>query len=189
MRIVGIDPGSATTGFGVVERVGGAGNGASDEVLHLAHGTLRPPAKLAPAERLATLYAGLIEVIACHEPDAAVVERVFVSANPRSALVLGEARGALLAAVATRGIPVREYSPGEIKRAVVGTGSASKAQVQAMAQRLLGLERPPARDAADALAAAICHAHAHRLAGLGVVARRRPRKRPSGARLAVRRLR
>ena len=189
MRILGIDPGSAVTGFGLVEHVGRGGSGAGDEILHRAHGTLRSPVGLGAAGRLAALYAALVEVISCHEPDAAVVERVFVAANPRSALVLGQARGVALAAVAARGIPVWEYSPSEIKRAVVGTGSASKAQVQAMAKRLLSLERLPPPDAADALAAAICHAHARRLTALGVVARRPRRKRAPGARLVVRRLR
>ena len=189
MRILGIDPGSVTTGFGLVERVGRGGSGASDEILHRAHGTLRSPAGFGAAERLAALYAALAEVITCHEPDVAVVERVFVAASPRSALVLGQARGVALAAVAARGIPVWEYSPSEIKRAVVGTGSASKAQVQAMAKQLLSLEQLPPRDAADALAAAICHAHAGRLTALGVIARSPRRKRAPGARLVVRRLR
>ncbi len=188
MRILGIDPGSAVTGFGVVERVGSRAEGGGNEIQHLAHGTLRPPARLAAAERLAALYADLADLISRHQPDAAVVERVFVAASPKSALVLGQARGVALAAIAARGIPVWEYSPSQIKQAVVGTGSASKAQVQAMAKRLLSLERLPAPDAADALAAAICHLHSSRLAALGVVARSRPRKRRADARPVVRRL-
>ncbi len=141
------------------------------------------------AARLASLYADLCDVIALHQPDLAAVERVFVAASPRSALVLGQARGAILAAAGGRGLGVSEYTPSQVKHAVVGTGSAAKAQVQSMVQRLLGLSHRPARDAADALAVAICHAHAAHLTSMGVVsrARRGPRRR-SGS-FVVRRVR
>jgi crossover junction endodeoxyribonuclease RuvC len=181
MRILGIDPGSRVTGYGIVEKREG-------KLAHVAHGTLRLRAADSMALRLATLQSGLVEVIQRFEPDRACVERVFVSASPRSALVLGQARGVALAVLGQAGLPVAEYAPGEIKQAVVGTGAARKAQVQAMVRRLLALRRTPAEDAADALAAAICHAHAGRLAGLGSVSsrQRRPRRR---AALVVRRAR
>jgi crossover junction endodeoxyribonuclease RuvC len=180
MRILGIDPGSIATGYGVVEREG-------SRVVHVAHGTLRPPRASPLAQRLSALLLGLTEVLEAHRPEVAVVERIFAGANARSALVLGHARGVALAAVAGAGIPVREYASPEIKRAVVGTGAAEKRQVQAMVCRLLRLERAPGSDAADALAAAICHAHAGPLAGL--VLPRRARSRPADSRLVVRRSR
>jgi crossover junction endodeoxyribonuclease RuvC len=159
MRVLGIDPGSSATGFGVVERAAGG-------VAHRAHGTLRPRRGAPLAARLAALLDGLGEVIDAHAPEVVVVERVFVSASPRSALVLGQARGVALASAAARGLPVVEYAPSQIKQAVVGTGAATKPQVQAMVKTLLALSEVPAQDAADALAAAICHAHAGRLGAL-----------------------
>jgi len=159
MRVLGIDPGSAATGFGVVERAGSA-------LAHRAHGTLRPRRGVPLAARLATILDGLSEVIEAHAPDVVVIERVFVAASARSALVLGQARGVAMASAAARGLPVVEYAPAQIKQAVVGTGDASKRQVQAMVRSLLALPALPPLDAADALAAAICHAHAGRLATL-----------------------
>jgi crossover junction endodeoxyribonuclease RuvC len=189
MRILGIDPGSQATGYGVVEQalVGAAGRGLA----HVAHGTLRAPRGAAMSGRLALLHAGVLEVIRAHSPDVAVVERVFVAASPRSALVLGQARGVALAALGALGVPVLELDTREVKQAVVGTGAASKVQVQAMVVRLLGLEARPAPDAADALAAAICHAHRGRLGTLipsGAI-RRRARARRHGAGWVVRRVR
>ena len=162
MRILGIDPGSLVTGYGVVERQSG-------RLVHVAHGTLRPPRGVPLASRLDHLYRTVAEVIARHEPDCVAVEQVFVAASPRSALVLGQARGAILAAVAARGLPVNEYTPARIKRSVTGNGRASKRQVKFMVKRLLALDRLPVDDAADALAAAISHANAGRLDSLGVV--------------------
>lgn len=170
LRILGIDPGSIVTGYGVVER-------RPTGVAHRVHGTLRPPRGASLAARLAEIQRGLAAVIEAERPDLAVVEQVFVAASARSALVLGHARGVALAAVAAAGLPVEELSPGEIKVAVVGTGTAAKGQVQAMVQRLLGLRRAPPQDAADALAAALCRAHQGALAGL---ARRGARPRGSG---------
>ena len=174
MRILGIDPGSAATGYGIVERDG-------SRVVHVAHGTLRPPRSAPLAERLAWLQRGLAEVLETHRPQAAVVERIFVNASVRSALVLGQARGVALAAAAATGIPVHELAPQHVKQAVVGTGAADKRQVQAMVRRLLGLERAPASDAADALAAAICQAHAGPLAALEPPAGRGARRRGRAA--------
>jgi crossover junction endodeoxyribonuclease RuvC len=170
MRILGIDPGSNATGFGVVDHAGGG-------LVHVAHGTLRPPRGASLPERLHRLYRDLVQVIEEHRPDAVAVEQVFVAASPRAALVLGQARGAVLAAVAAGGLPVTEYTPAQIKQGVAGSGGAPKPQVQAMVRRILALERAPAADAADALAAAIRHAHEPRLARLGVIGRR-SRRRP-----------
>ncbi len=176
MRILGIDPGSIATGFGVVDREGG-------KLVHVAHGTVRPPRGVSLALRLHHLYRALSEVIAQHRPDVVAVEQVFVAVSPRAALVLGHARGAVLAAVAAGGLPVAEYTPAQIKQGVTGSGAAPKPQVQAMVRRILALDRAPAADAADALAAAIRHAHEPRLALIGVMSRRsRPR---ASARFAV----
>jgi crossover junction endodeoxyribonuclease RuvC len=177
MRILGIDPGSLVTGFGVVERT-------AKGLIHVAHGTIEPRRGVAMSERLAVIHRELEQVLEQHRPDRAVIERVFVAASPRAALVLGQARGAALAALGAAGIPVAELAAREIKKAVVGTGSATKQQVQMMVAELLGLASKPAPDAADALAGAICHANANRLAELGVVprARGRARSRRSSAR-------
>ena len=181
MRILGIDPGSSVTGYGVVEHVGA-------ELHHLAHGTLRPPRNQELAVRLAAIQSGLVEVIEGHAPDLAVVEQVFVASSPRSALILGQARGVVLAAAAAAGLPVEEVSAREVKQAVVGSGAAEKAQVQAMVKQILRLDRKPPQDAADALAAAICSAHRGRLVGLARGApRRSSRPRRSAAGFVVRR--
>jgi crossover junction endodeoxyribonuclease RuvC len=160
MRILGIDPGSSVTGYGVVERRAG-------KLVHLVHGTVRPPKGVPLASRLDHLYRTIAEVVARHGPDCVAVEQVFVSVSPRSALVLGQARGAILAAVAAGGLPVNEYTPARIKRSVTGNGRADKRQVKFMVKRLLDLDRVPAADAADALAAAISHANTGRLESLG----------------------
>jgi crossover junction endodeoxyribonuclease RuvC len=173
MRILGIDPGSQATGYGVIERDG-------NRLLHVAHGTVRPRGGSAEL-RLHQLYAAILEVARHHEPDAAVVERVFVAYSPRSALVLGQARGVALAALGSLGLGVTEYSASEIKLAVTGSGRADKRQVSLMVRRLLALDRVPETDhAADALAAAIGHAQAGALRALGVGSRR-PWRRPRSA--------
>jgi crossover junction endodeoxyribonuclease RuvC len=173
MRILGVDPGSTATGYGVVDHTAG-------RVVYVAHGILRPPRGASLAARLAHIHQGLAEVVACHGPDVAVVEKVFLASNPRSALVLGQARGAALAALAASGLDVSELAAREVKKAVVGHGGAAKAQVQSMVRRLLALESEPQSDAADALAVAVCHAHAGRLAALDVRGSRR--RRPLRAR-------
>jgi crossover junction endodeoxyribonuclease RuvC len=149
LRILGIDPGSLVTGYGVVERRGA-------ELRHVAHGTLRPLRGAPLAARLAAIHAGVVRVIEAHRPAFVVVEQVFIAGNPRTALVLGQARGVALAAAAAAGLRVDELSPQAVKLAVVGTGAAKKLQVQRMVQRLLALEEAPVQDAADALAAALC---------------------------------
>ena len=169
MRILGIDPGSAVTGFGVLDSDAG-------KLVHIAHGTLRPPRNSPVATRLNYLHGAIAAVVGDYAPDAAVVEQVFVSINPRSALVLGQARGVALAAVSAGGAAVIEYSASRIKQAVTGTGRAGKRQVQNMVRRLLELDRLPPIDAADALAAAICHANAGRLGVLAIEAPARSRR-------------
>ena len=155
MRILGIDPGSLVTGFGVVEQQG--------THLHaLAWGAIRTSAKQTLPERLKHIYAGLLEPLNTWQPVAVSVERVFFSENAKTALTLGHARGVALLATAHANLPLVEYSALEIKMAVVGYGRAAKPQVQQMVKHLLQLETVPhPSDAADALAAAICHIHTH----------------------------
>ena len=170
MRIIGIDPGSRMTGYGVIDCLG-------SRFSHVAHGIVRTGRDASMAGRLAEIHCGIVEISARYSPDLAVVERVFVAVNPRSAIVLGQARGAALAALASSGLEVDELSAREVKKAVTGAGGAHKADVQTMVMRLLRLDTPPPSDAADALAIAICRASAGRLAGLGMGRGRRRRPR------------
>ena len=186
MRVLGIDPGSNVTGYGVID--GSAVSVGRAGLTHVAHGNIRLPRGTSLAVRLHRLHAAILEVIDVHRPDIAAVEQVFVAASPRAALVLGQARGVVLAALGARGIAITEYAATQIKQAVTGGGRSSKQQVQTMVRRLLELDVPPQADAADALAAAICHARAGRLQQLGVVGRR-PRAKRRTAALAVRRVR
>ena len=153
MKVFGIDPGSERTGYGCVESAGGRH--------HLVIcGTLSAPARASFPERLLTIHAGLAALIADHRPACVAVEGIFYARNAKSALKLGHARGVALLAASEAGLPVAEYSPAEIKRAVVGYGRAEKPQVQEMVRLLLGLETCPSpHDVADALAVAICHLH------------------------------
>jgi len=157
VRILGLDPGSRRTGFGVIECCG-------SELVPLAHGCLNVAA-VAPAARLRLIFEGLRALLAEHGPAEVAVERVFVSRNVDSALKLGQARGAALCAI-PEGVPVFEYAPRAIKLAVVGSGAAEKPQVAHMIRTLLGLGESPGADAADALAVAVCHAHTRRLHAL-----------------------
>jgi crossover junction endodeoxyribonuclease RuvC len=152
MRVLGLDPGSRRTGYGVVERHG-------NQMRVLAHGTIVPAARLDLPHRLHAIATQAGEAIDLWEPDAVVVEEAFYHESVRSTLVLGHVRGALLVAAVARGRAVAEYSPREIKLSVAGSGSASKEQVAFMVRRLLALKGPLAADAADALAAALCHLH------------------------------
>jgi crossover junction endodeoxyribonuclease RuvC len=154
MRILGIDPGLQTTGFGVVDIDGHA-------LRYVASGTIstrRVTQGELPA-RLKVLYDGIGEIVARYRPDAAAVEIVFVNVNPQSTLLLGQARGACLTALVTNALPVAEYTALQMKQAVAGHGRAAKAQVQEMVRRLLSLPGLPGTDAADALGIAITHAH------------------------------
>jgi crossover junction endodeoxyribonuclease RuvC len=152
MIIIGIDPGLTCTGWGVVAKSG-------SRLSHIANGQVRTTAKASMAERLVELGAALTDVILTHRPDAGAVEEVFVNVNPQSTLKLGQARGVAMLAVARAGIPVAEYATRLIKKALVGTGGAEKAQVQAMLKVLLPGVLLAGEDAADALAVAITHAN------------------------------
>lgn len=150
--ILGLDPGLAATGWGIIRADG-------NRLGHIAHGTVKTPASAPLADRLASLYDALAEVIAAHGCDTAAVEEVFVNVNPQSTLKLGQARGVVMLCAAKAGLPVAEYATRLVKKAIVGTGSAEKAQVHAMVQRLLPGVHVVGSDAADALAVAITHAH------------------------------
>ncbi|MDE2615720.1 MAG: crossover junction endodeoxyribonuclease RuvC [Burkholderiales bacterium] len=155
MRIIGIDPGLRTTGFGVIDAAGHQLSYVASgtiSTLHLAQGAL-------PA-RLKVLFDGIHEVVARYQPQSAAVEIVFVNVNPQSTLLLGQARGACVTALVTADLPVAEYTALQMKQAVVGHGRAQKAQVQEMVRRLLKLPGLPGPDAADALGIAITQAHA-----------------------------
>ena len=151
MRLIGFDPGLRNTGWGVVEAEG-------NRLRYVADGTIRPDPGLEMAQRLRAMHEGLVAVLARHRPDEAAVEETFVNVNPESTLKLGQARGIVLLAPALMDIPVFEYAPNRIKKAVVGAGHAAKAQVQFMVARLLPGCDVSSADAADALAVAICHA-------------------------------
>ena len=163
MRILGIDPGLRTTGFGVIETEG-------PKLHYVASGTISTGAVdigQLPS-RLKIIFDGVREVMARYEPGCAAVEIVFVNVNPQSTLLLGQARGAALTALGTSNLEVNEYTALQMKKAIVGHGQARKEQVQAMVARLLGLPGLPGADASDALGMAICHAHAGAsLAALG----------------------
>jgi crossover junction endodeoxyribonuclease RuvC len=153
VRIFGIDPGSARTGYGCVEST------ASRHHLVIC-GHLSAPAHATFPEKLKYIHGGLTALLARHRPDAVAVEGIFHARNARSALILGHARGVVLLAACDAGLPVFEYSPAEVKRAVVGFGRAEKQQVQQMTKLLLGLQTAPSPfDVSDALAVAICHLH------------------------------
>ena len=154
MRILGIDPGLQTTGFGVVDAEGHALHYVASGTIstkHLDRGNL-------PA-RLKVLFDGLGEIVARYKPDAAAVEIIFVNVNPKTTLLLGQARGACITALVTNNLSVAEYTALQMKQAVAGHGKAAKAQVQEMVKRLLSLPGLPGGDAADALGIAITHAH------------------------------
>ena len=150
MRILGIDPGLRVTGYGVIEQQG-------NKLAYVTSGTIRIATDLSLPLRLKQIFDGVHEVIALAKPDCAVVEIVFVNANPQSTLLLGQARGAALTALVARDLLVHEYTALQIKQAVAGHGKADKTAVQEMVKRMLKLPAAPSADAADALAAAICH--------------------------------
>ncbi|HBE92870.1 MAG TPA: crossover junction endodeoxyribonuclease RuvC [Gammaproteobacteria bacterium] len=151
MRILGIDPGSLTTGFGVVEILDG-------RLAYITSGCIRMKDEPLP-QRLKTIFSGISELVEINSPDAFAIEQVFMARNARSALVLGQARGAAICAAVDKDLPVSEYSALEIKKSVVGYGQADKSQVQHMVRSILALDGAPQADAADALACAICHSH------------------------------
>lgn len=154
MKVLGIDPGTATVGFGVVERLPGAGR-----ALRLVEcGIFRTRPRDPLPRRLAVIHEGLTELLARHRPDVLAVEDIFYATNVRTTVVLGHARGVILLAGAQAGVTVAEYSPALVKKSVVGRGAALKPQVGYMVAKLLRLEAPPTpADAADAVAVALTH--------------------------------
>jgi len=168
VKIFGIDPGSERTGYGCIDVRG------SRHVL-IVCGSISPPARSTFPDKLKHIHTGLAALLDRHRPDCVAVENIFHARNVRSALKLGHARGIALLAASEAGLPVAEYTPAEIKRAVVGFGRAEKHQIQQMVKLLLGLETPPSpHDAADALAVAICHVHS----ATGIVADRASAEKP-----------
>lgn len=160
MLVLGIDPGLAITGYGLVE-------GDGQDLAMVKYGVVRTPAKTPIADRLVQLHGELSELIAAFRPDAAAVEELFFSTNAQTAIMVGQARGVALLSLAEADISIAEYTPLQIKQAITGYGGAEKAQVQEMVRLLLGLgEIPRPDDAADGLAVSICHHHSIHLARL-----------------------
>ncbi|MEJ5202991.1 MAG: crossover junction endodeoxyribonuclease RuvC [Anaerolineales bacterium] len=158
MLVVGIDPGTATTGFGFVRETAEGGLEAVE------YGVIQTPAGLSQEKRLSLLFEALNDKLLFHRPASAAVEKLFFQRNVSTAIAVGQARGVALLALAQHGLEVAEYSPLEVKQAVVGYGGADKYQVQQMVRALLNLsEIPHPDDAADALAIAICHIHSNRI--------------------------
>ena len=158
MLVIGIDPGTATTGYGLVRENADGGLVAVD------YGAITTPAGVAMPERLLSLYRGLQELLLLHHPESGAVEKLFFQRNVRTAISVGQGRGVALLALAEASIPTAEYTPLEIKQAVAGYGGADKHQVQQMVKALLNLESlPRPDDAADALAVAICHLHSAKM--------------------------
>jgi crossover junction endodeoxyribonuclease RuvC len=153
VRILGLDPGLRRTGWGVISCEGA-------RIIHVAHGVIAPKDTLPFSERLLILFEEISAVVAAHTPDEAAVEETFVNTNAQSTLKLGHARAAAMIAPARAGLLVAEYSNAMVKKAVVGTGGADKAQIAFMIARILPNAGSPTADAADALAVAIAHAHA-----------------------------
>jgi crossover junction endodeoxyribonuclease RuvC len=161
MLAIGIDPGTAITGYGLVREL------ADGSLQVVDYGVIQTPAAHAMPDRLVQLYQDLKEVITLHSPQSGAVEKLFFARNVRTALSVGQARGIALLALAESAVEVAEYSPNEIKQAVAGYGGAEKMQVQMMVQALLDLDEvPQPDDAADALAVAICHVHSARIRAL-----------------------
>lgn len=157
MRVLGVDPGTLTSGYGIVAE-------EDDKLFHVVSGGISPSAKHPFPKRLKKIYEELEKIIEKYRPQVVVVEDLFVSKNMKSALKLGHARGVAILAAMNANLPVFEYAPLEVKQAVVGNGKAEKKQVQMMVKILLNLSKAPhPADAADALAAAICHIHSSRL--------------------------
>ena len=156
VRVLGVDPGTAVTGWGVVERRNG-------RIAHLAHGAVTPPARISLPTKLAAVHAALSELCSTWHPDVLALEQNFVGRNVQSAFRLGEVRGIAMLAAATAGIVIAEYAPATVKLAVAGTGRAEKEQVQRAIARELRVVERLVPDAADALAIALCHLYSSRL--------------------------
>lgn len=152
IKILGVDTSLRSSGYGVVAAKG-------SRLVALEHGAIKNPAKSLHSECLRNIYNSISDLIERHAPEAVALEGVFFSKNANTAVILGEARGAVIAASAVLGLPVYEYAPRRVKQAVVGNGAAEKEQVRAMVMRLLNLDAEPQEDAGDALAIAVCHLH------------------------------
>jgi crossover junction endodeoxyribonuclease RuvC len=158
MRVIGFDPGLATTGYGIIAEE------EDSTIRSIEFGVISTPAKLSEGERLTILYKKIKEIICKHVPDCGAVEKIYFQQNVTNALSVGQARGIILLAMAELNLPVGEYSPLEVKQAVTGYGRAEKSQIQRMVMTLLQLSNiPKPDDAADALSVAICHINSHRL--------------------------
>ncbi len=161
MLVIGIDPGTATTGYGLVQE------NADGSLSVVDFGAILTPSDQSMPERLLELHRQLREILLLHRPQSGAVEKLFFQRNVRTALSVGQGRGVALLALAEAGLPVAEYTPLEVKQAVAGYGGADKQQVQYMVRALLNLDRIPSPDdAADALAIAICHVHSSRIRSL-----------------------
>ena len=156
MRVLGIDPGSRITGYGVVDQAG-------NKLVHVDNGAIFTDSAADFPGRLKRIFDGICQVISEYRPDEVAVENIFFSTNVQSALKLGQARGAAIVAAVHSGLPVAEYSALQVKQAVVGQGKAEKGQVQKMLKSLLGLPEIAQADASDALAVAVCHINSHGL--------------------------
>ena len=154
--VLGIDPGSRLTGFGLIEFAG-------NQLLYVASGVIRIPTTHGLPARLQYIYEHMTQVIEKYQPDCCAIEDVFMAKNARSALMLGQARGAAIVAASSAGLDVSEYEARKVKQSVVGTGAADKTQVQHMVKTLLRLPAAPQADAADALAVALCHINTRQL--------------------------
>jgi len=150
MKIIGIDPGSTTTGYGIIEAKG-------SRVNHLDNGGIHLPTSKALPHRLSIIYKEITSLIERFNPDAFAIENVFVAKNVSSTLKLGHARGAAMVAAVNAGLPVAEYTPSQVKKALTGYGAASKDQMQRMVKAVLNLPEQAFEDASDALAVALCH--------------------------------
>lgn len=162
VRIIGIDPGSRITGYGIVDTNGFKHKYVTSGFITIKADTL--------ADKLGMIYVEVSRIVSDWTPDSMAIEQVFVKKNADSALKLGQARGAAICAAVQANLPIGEYTPRTIKKAVVGSGAAEKQQIQTMVQRLLGLDAEPQNDEADALAIAICHAHHIKIRKSGVAA-------------------
>ena len=156
MRILGVDPGTRYTGYGIIDSVSG-------RLSHVCHGVISTNAKADLWVRIHEIHQEIVKVVEDTQPDDLAIEKCFVSKNVSSALKLGHTRGAIIVGCMSAGLNVHEYAPTEIKSAVTGYGRAEKDQVAQMVQTILGLTKRPASDAADALAAAICHTHGYKM--------------------------
>ena len=176
MRIFGIDPGSKCTGYGCIDT-----NGSQHEVVDC--GVLTAPVRATFPEKLRFIHQSIVDLLTHHQPDIVAIEDIFYAKNARSALILGHVRGVLMLAASQAGIVIAEYTPAEIKQAVVGYGRAEKVQVQQMITLLLNMDEAPSPlDISDALAAAVCHAHSLNLPE-GLNAREASKRRQERSRL------